>query len=161
MSNYAERIRELRVKIARLDDEIGVAEFRADFRGGSELEAERCAEYSRDARGYNSERRALMAQLEAVQAELAAAVQRAGEAETTLAAMHTEHGRLYVKWENAMITLRAERQRREAAEAALAAVPVGALLRHIAHAQARGYPGAFADMAAITAWADAQPEVQP
>ena len=47
------------------------------------------------------------------------------------------------------------------AEAALAAVPVGALLRHIAHAQARGYPGAFADMAAITAWADAQPEVQP
>ena len=67
MSNYAERITELRVKIARLDDEIGVAEFRADFRGGSELEAERCAEYSRDAVGYRRERSALMAQLEAVQ----------------------------------------------------------------------------------------------
>ena len=66
MNNYSERIRELRVKIARLDDKIGVAEFRADFRGGSELDADRCAEYSRDARGYNSERRALMAELTAL-----------------------------------------------------------------------------------------------
>ena len=67
MSNYAERIRELRVKIARLDDEIGVAEFRADFRGGSELEAERCAEYSRDAVGYRRERSALFNELTAVE----------------------------------------------------------------------------------------------
>ena len=86
---------------------------------------------------------------------------RALHAEAALAAINTEHGRLYVKWENAMITLRAERQRREAAEAALAAVPVGALLRFIAHAQARGYSGAFSDVAVITAWVDAQPEVQP
>ena len=60
--------------------------------------------------------RAYRKRVDGLKAELAAAVQRAEEAETTLAAMHTEHGRLYVKWEDAMQSLRAERQRAEAAE---------------------------------------------
>lgn len=98
--------------------------------------------------------------IRSLRADLAAAVQRAEEAETTLAAMRTEHGRLYVKWEDAMQSLRAERQRAEAAEkdanelradnemnahyatralhaeAALAAVPVDAIRRYFEHSDA-------------------------
>ena len=105
--------------------------------------------------------RAYRKRVDGLKAELAAAVQRAEEAETTLAAMHTEHGRLYVKWENAMITLRAERQRREAAEAALAAVPWSALWRLY-----NDFPYENSEFAAtfneVWRWLyEQQPEVQP
>ena len=84
-------------------------------------------------------------------------------------ALREEYSRLYIMWENAMQSLRAERARIAELEARLSIVPVGAIRRYFEHSDAfrdvrngkYDIDQGRLDCQWIADWLDAQPEVQP